>query len=344
MQAVDRYNNNFDFLRVFAALCICFTHSYNLLSKTNEEPLVQLSNSTIDFSFIGLSIFFTISGYLIYKSATTSSLKKYIWKRLLRIQPLLIIMCFVVVFVLGPVVTSLPLKNYFSSTQTYIYFKNIFPIFGAQFNLPGVFTSNPAEAGVNGSIWTLVIEERLYFLIGLLYVFKNYRALLFKIGVATLNIFYITHSTLFNSKLLPYFNFNAFIFMLMFLNAALLFELKIDFRKLSEKIVVWLLLATLFIFCSKYHFVTYTILTPFLVLLFAHLKTKLNNFGKNGDITYGIYLFSFPIQQLLIYYFENNLNPWMLFAYTLLITIPLAIASWHFIEKKALQLKDFVKE
>ena len=60
----NRTNNNFDFLRVFAALCITFTHSFNLLKLDNDEPLMILSNHTIDFSFIGLSIFFSIGNVL----------------------------------------------------------------------------------------------------------------------------------------------------------------------------------------------------------------------------------------------------------------------------------------
>lgn len=90
----ERLNNNYDFLRVFAALCITLTHSYNLLQQSELEPLMKFSGQRVDFSFIGLSIFFSVSGYLVAKSAITSpSFKNYVWKRFLRIQPLLIVVC-----------------------------------------------------------------------------------------------------------------------------------------------------------------------------------------------------------------------------------------------------------
>ena len=114
MQVKERFQNNYDFLRIFAALTIIFFHSFALLLKTKQEPLVRLSGGRINFSFIGLSIFFCISGYLIARSAVRSpTLGNYLWKRLLRIQPLLILTCFLTVFILGPFVTEISLSQIF---------------------------------------------------------------------------------------------------------------------------------------------------------------------------------------------------------------------------------------
>ena len=124
MHSKERFQNNYDFLRIFAAFCIIFFHSFGLLGKAAAEPLVKFSNGRINFSFIGLCIFFCISGYLIAKSAVKSpSIVNYLWKRLLRIQPLLIVTCFVTVFLIGPVFTSLSFKSYFSDFHTYSLFQ-----------------------------------------------------------------------------------------------------------------------------------------------------------------------------------------------------------------------------
>jgi len=61
--------------------------------------------------------------------------------------------------------------------------------------------------------------------------------------------------------------------------------------------------------------------------------------GKYGDYTYGIYIFSFPIQQILIATKSTN-NPFLLFFYTMIIVVPIAFVSWHFFEKKILAFKD----
>ncbi|MEO6904792.1 MAG: acyltransferase family protein, partial [Ginsengibacter sp.] len=79
MHVKERFQNNYDFLRIFAALCIILFHSFALLGKIKSEPLFEFTKGRINFSFIGLSIFFCISGYLIAKSAVKSpTVKNYL--------------------------------------------------------------------------------------------------------------------------------------------------------------------------------------------------------------------------------------------------------------------------
>lgn len=92
----------------------------------------------------------------------SGSLLQYAWKRFLRIQPLLIVVCLLSIFIIGPLFSNLNTASYFSNATTYTYLRNIFPATGIQFGLPGVFEHNLKENGVNGSLWTLIIEERLY--------------------------------------------------------------------------------------------------------------------------------------------------------------------------------------
>ncbi|MGN6531342.1 MAG: acyltransferase family protein, partial [Ginsengibacter sp.] len=154
----ERFQNNYDFLRLFAACSIMFYHSFSLLRKIHEEPVYELTNGRINFGFVGLSIFFCISGYLIAKSAVRSpTIINYLWKRLLRVQPLLIITCILTVFICV-FFTNFSAKDYFLNPGTWSYFRNVMPVFGLQFTLPGVFVHNIAENGVNGSLWTLILE------------------------------------------------------------------------------------------------------------------------------------------------------------------------------------------
>jgi peptidoglycan/LPS O-acetylase OafA/YrhL len=343
MQKLQRSNNNFDFLRLFAAVCICFTHSFYLLQQENAEPLSKLTNSYFDFSIIGLSIFFTISGYLIYHSASTSSLKQFAWKRLLRIQPLLIVMCLVLVIAGGIWLTSLSKLQYFSTIETYTYFRNILPIFGAQFTLPQVFINNIGESGVNGSIWTLVVEERLYAIIALFFVFKNYRDIIFRYIIIAVNIIYLAHIFIFDNTLIPYLNGRHIIYMLMFLNGALMYNVKVNFFQYAKQWLIWLVAIVFLIITIKIPAIQKSIFIPFIILLFAHKQLPLNKAGKWGDFTYGVYLFSFPVQQIIIFITKNQIKPYTLFALTMLICFPIAIISWHFFEKKILQYKTWVK-
>jgi peptidoglycan/LPS O-acetylase OafA/YrhL len=343
MQKLLRTNNNFDFLRLFAAVCICFTHSFYLLQQENAEPLSELTNNYFDFSIIGLSIFFTISGYLIYHSASTSSLKQFAWKRLLRIQPLLIVMCLLLVIAGGFWLTAVSTLQYFSNKETYTYFRNILPIFGAQFNLPQVFSTNIGESGVNGSIWTLVVEERLYAIIALLFVFKNYKEIIFRYTIIAINIIYLAHIFVFDNTLIPYLNGRHIIYMIMFLNGALMYNVKINFFQYAKQWLIWLVAIMFLIITIKIPALQKSIVIPFIVLMFAHKQLVLNKAGQWGDFTYGVYLFSFPIQQIIVFVCKNQIKPYTLFALTMLISLPIAVCSWHFFEKKILQYKTWVK-
>ncbi len=341
----ERLNNNYNFLRLLAALCITFTHSYNLVLKNFDEPLMKLTGNSFDFSFIGLSIFFSISGYLIAKSAvTSSSFKNYIWKRFLRIQPMLILVCILSVFLLGPIFSSLTTKEYFADTESYTYFRNIMPLFGIQFTLPQVFTQNLAENGVNGSLWTLVVEERLYLLVGGLFVFKSYSKYLMLSLILILNILYFLHFAFFNENLIKYFSGRNVFYALIFLNASAFFLLNVDFSKYSKSGLIFvglilLLIASVFSTLEKS---IHIILLPLLIILIAHLKGFTNKVGKYGDFTYGIYAFSFPVQQILIASKIIKDNPLNLFFLTLSIVIPIAGLTWHLMEKRMLALKNYV--
>jgi peptidoglycan/LPS O-acetylase OafA/YrhL len=343
MEQNERQNNNFDFLRVFAALCITLTHSFNLLGLFSLEPLMKFTKNKIDFSFIGLCIFFSVSGFLIAKSADKSNtFLHYVWKRFLRIQPLLILVCLLTVFVVGPIFTTLSTTNYFNNLAVYSYFRNIMPIFGIQFVLPGVFNTNIGEAGINGSMWTLVVEERLYLLISLIFISKDLFKKFFKVFIVLLNILYVLHSAVFHKTLIPYLNGAHIFYAIIFLNAAAYYFFKIDFFKIPYKftLIVILICFVIGLLYFKNEYSLLLTVIPFLILLFAHLKGNLNFTGKFGDLTYGIYIFSFPVQQIFIKLNFIRNNPYLLFVYTLLIVIPIAFFCWHLIEKKLMAKKN----
>lgn len=342
MYQKERFQNNYDFLRVFAAVCIMFSHSFDLLHKSEYELARVATNGRINFSFIGLSIFFSISGYLIAKSAERStSVKNYLWKRLLRIQPLLIVTCLLTVLAVGPFYTSLSIRDYFFSSNTWTYFRNILPVFGLQFTLPGVFVNNIAEPGVNGSLWTLIIEERLYILICIFFLFYRNRRMFLLLLILPINILYLINRFYFASSLITYLDSGAFFYALIFLNAAALYFLKVNFSKhLFWFITVSVGMILIGLRFSSLNYI-YFFAIPILVNSMAQIKGVVNKTGKFGDFTYGIYVFAFPIQQMLISS-KVFTKPYQLFFYSIVFVVPLAIASWHYIEKKFLKMKNLV--
>ncbi len=342
MHVKERFQNNYDFLRIFAALCIIFFHSFGLLGKIKNEPLFEFTKGQINFSFIGLSIFFCISGYLIAKSAVKSpTVKNYLWKRLLRIQPLLIVTCFLTVFLLGLFLTQLSITNYFSDFQTYSYFRNVLPVFGLQFTLPGVFVHNLGDKGVNGSLWTLIVEERLYLLAAVIFLYRKDKAWYLFFLIVLVNIVFIINRFFFYGEMIPYLSGAAFFYSLLFLNSAALYLIKFDF---SKHLVLIIVMSTLCFFMGIVFpllDIIYIFSIPLLINSLAKIKGPTNYFGKYGDFTYGTYVFSFPVQQVLIT--KGISNPYLLFLFTLLIVFPMAVLSWNLIEKQFLKLKKLVK-
>ena len=337
----ERLNNNFDFLRLSAALFITFTHSYNLIGMSSDEPLMKVTNNHYDFSFIGLSIFFSISGFLVTKSAVTSpSFKNYLWKRFLRIQPMLGLVCILSIFLVGPIFSLLSTRAYFKDFTTYSYFRNVIPLFGVQFTLPQVFTKNVAENGINGSLWTLIVEERLYLFLGLIFLFRYYGKKIILFITIILNIIYFLPAMFLNTRIVQYFDSAAVFYALIFLNSGIIYLTKIDFFKFSKSILGFIFTIILYLLLFILDKSILIILLPFTVILIAHLKGFTNKVGKWGDFTFGIYAFSFPIQQILIAVKLTLNNPLKLFLLTLMIVFPMAILTWHLMEKKMIALKN----
>jgi peptidoglycan/LPS O-acetylase OafA/YrhL len=159
--------NNFDALRLGAALLVVESHSFAMTASGSDS--VTRFFPDLDGGEIAVATFFVISGYLITISAQRRSRLEFLLARGLRILPALIFVTLFSVLVIGPIFTRMPLHVYATSPITLNYLGNAY-VFGLSFFLPGVFTSSPVP-GVNGSLWTLPLEVSMYALVALLTIF-----------------------------------------------------------------------------------------------------------------------------------------------------------------------------
>jgi len=112
--------NNFDALRVMAALMVIHGHGWALVDGVGSGLW------GVPFARVGLDVFFSISGYLVMTSwERTPRLAPFLEKRVLRIFPGLIACVLVTVLVLGPLATRLGVAEYFRNAQTFRYLGNI---------------------------------------------------------------------------------------------------------------------------------------------------------------------------------------------------------------------------
>lgn len=150
--------NNFHLIRLMAALAVIYGHAYAVTAAGGGDLFLQL----VGFKFIGgvaVDIFFVISGFLITASLERNSAFAYLWARCLRIFPALLVAVTLSVVVLGLFFTDEP--GYWTHPQTWKYWWSNGFMWRTEYFLPGVFAHNPDPA-VNGSLWSLPIEFRLY--------------------------------------------------------------------------------------------------------------------------------------------------------------------------------------
>lgn len=336
--------NNFDFLRLLFACFVIITHSYTLSGSEKADFLCQISNGYLTFSYFGVKGFFVISGYLIFQSFQRSeSVTNYMWKRILRLFPALIVVLLLTVLLVPLVYESnIPiLKN----REFLTYFPNNLILYRNQYHIAGVFESNPYKSSINGSIWTIAYEFTMYLLLALLFVFKKKELflkwtliLLFSLLVVA-NIYFYEDFEKINFILngLNLIDLSCF-----FIGGSLLSIFKIEnFRNKKLMLLMTLGALILSIYFDFYNFSKHIIL-PFLFLLIGLIPVKyVYDVGnKIGDLSYGIYLYGFPIQQTLMYFFKFNYFELIIFS--LPISIFFAYFSWNIIEKKALSFKNLI--
>lgn len=334
--ALPRTANNITLLRHFAAFFVLISHSFDLTGNFNNEFLRKISGQHISFSKIGLIIFFFISGFLITQSLIFSaSIKQFIWKRFLRIYPALIVLMILTVFVLGTFFTTMPLKQYFASSKTWEY------LFGAslirlRFVLPGVFHGE----GVNGSLWTLPIEFRLYLLLALLSIVGIIKKRLlffgFILAFTAIAVFVITISFQSNvlSYFIPYLSWGIYFFA-----GSFVFFIKdkiiLDYRILIVLIILWILARDIEIVNVISEIICFSYFTLWMSF---NTPVVFSNFFKENDFSYSMYLYAYPLQQIIIFE-SGGISPLKLILLSLPGLIPLCWASWNFIEKPSLKLK-----
>jgi peptidoglycan/LPS O-acetylase OafA/YrhL len=355
----DRGSNNFDLLRLLAAVLVLFSHSFDLIDK--PEPFPSLGKN-MNWGFVGLLVFFSISGFLVSRSWTRNPrVAPFVVKRALRLMPALIVALLLSALVLGPAVTTRTPESYFQDQGTKEYVLNN-ALLQTTYRLPGVFTHNAYPVAVNGSLWTLPLEVKAYVLVlllGLIGLLTRRRWLMGVVAViavlacvdsvrnavpegnhllaSLVNI--QADSELVAEAKLGAATIYADMFATFTIGAAL-FALRrwvtLRWELALGAVVAWC--ATLALGGSAPE-VGAVVLAPYLVLFLAYGTHNLVRLPEWwGDYSYGTYIYGFPVQQT-ISFLALPATGWLMFGLSLPITMLLAVPSWHLIERPALEMK-----
>jgi peptidoglycan/LPS O-acetylase OafA/YrhL len=324
--------NNFDGVRLGLALIVFFAH-IGIITKVAE---FSSFNYFFD-SFFAVKGFFAISGFLIGRSYLSSvSISSYAEKRVRRIFPAYlsaICLCLLI----GGTTTSLSLFDFFNAPESlrYIIFNLSFANF-LQPTLPGVFEGNPVPY-MNGSLWTIKIELMLYFCTPVLvFLCRKYGAytvctIVYFSSIAWSWYFENVYTGRLGAEIARQFPGQLSYFVVGLL-------ISLDLRSLAWlKYVAIVSVVSLFVFdywMVKLLLDPIAYATGLLYLSIAAIKNL--GIGRFGDLSYGIYLYHYPIIQVLIFYDIFQRSVWLGLVLALFSTAAISFASWHLLEKKFL--------
>lgn len=328
----DTGTNNFHLIRLLAALAVIYGHSYHISSTPGGDIFLQF----IRYKFIGgvaVDVFFLISGFLIAFSLERSSWKRYLLARGLRIVPGLVVCVALSVFILGPVVTTA--QDYWSNSQTWRYFVQNALLLRTEYKLPGVFDVLPDKA-VNGSLWSLPLEFRLYlvfFVLGILQLMKPARFSYIAIICVVVGYFMAPRYPL----LVQYGNWvNSSMF---FLAGGFMWHNRQAIQLSYVGAAIVLLFCAALMHTDRFgaaYFLALSYLTMFVA--FVPQVPRI----KQRDISYGVYLYGWPIAQI-IQYLRPSTTALENTTLACVLTMVIALASWELVERPALSLKRLVR-
>lgn len=338
---VLRKDNNFGALRLLFASVVILSHSPEILDGHRDREILTSIFGTVSFGGLGVDGFFIISGYLITKSFLSSdTLIDYFKKRVLRIYPGFIVNFWLCVFALAPFVGA-----GLSVFQRHAVAFNIARmLLLAEPAAPGAFSNMPYPA-LNGSMWTIAYEFRCYLLVALLGsvgAFNGrfrYVLLAGVLGCLIVNGLGVARETVGVAPILlgsPSQNFHLFgVFgagMLFFL-----FERNVVYDDRFALSAAAALLVCLFF--ESIAVLAIAVFGAYLIFWFGfrYKVLSISLFANKTDLSYGIYLYAWPVQATIAY-FNRSINPWTLSIVTLFLSSAAAYVSWTFVEKRALTL------
>lgn len=342
--------NSFHLMRFLLAALVILTHCYTLLGQAT--PLNRLTGGQMNEGTLAVDGFLTISGFLICQSSVRSrNVLVFLRNRALRILPAFLFALVFSALIIGGLAYEGTYARYLQLEEngpfSWIWNWLTLNVQGEQWGVSGVFAQNPTHS-LNVSLWTIKHEISLYLLMALLILTTlNRRRPTYIVLYA---VFLVLHVLLsgFGVRLwdaqdtrlwvLSHWNYPRFVETgLYFFSGTLLYAYRDRALPRRWYLAVIALLALVLGGCFGFLRVVYVVALPYLICYLA-ASPLLSAFERIGDLSFGMYVYSYPIQQL-IYHVAPGLHQLWCFALTLALVLPLSCLSWRVLERPALNLK-----
>lgn len=332
---------NFNMIRLVAASMVIFSHAFLISEKTSaNEPFMRLLGEGKNLGKFGVYVFFITSGFLVTQSAQFGSVGAFLWRRALRIYPALVVCTLLGVYALGPLFSPLGVLGYLRSSlhlRTTVY-SVLNPNHGMV--LPNVQFYDPAISWLatftNGSLWTISQEIFCHLALAALMAIGLLRPPLVAIALAvgvSWELFF-EHPWP-DSKLMTNFTFIAPYF---FCGSLLWFVME-RWQLNIVLALIFVALGVLFhVFWPDYLYGPMLFAYPLVYIATAPI-IRLPTLNRLGDVSYGTYLYGWPVEQVVNHALGQYSTPWTVFALSLPTSLLFGWLSWHLLEKRALRLK-----
>ena len=328
--------NNFLVLRLTAASLVIYGHAFALGAPC--ASCIEVISRYAHYRYsgdVGVSIFFVISGYMVVGSYDKRrDLGAFLMARFMRIVPAFWL-CLLLMLLLGACMTTMPLGQFLTSPESRQYLKaNGFFLY-AQSDLPGVVLTVSKTYGtvVNGSIWTLFAEVRLYLLVAIL----GAAGILAHRQAANVAIFGLVLIGIVLPGRLPFLGtYSGNLSIAAFFAIGALFYVNRADVPMSWGLLGLMLLAT-YLSAGGPNFELFAggfIAYGVMMLGFAR---KLPLPAWVEDYSYGIYVYGWPIEQLTRHY-RPGFGPYRMALTAVILSWIAGAASWHCLEKHARRL------
>ena len=337
-------HNNINFLRLVFASLVIVSHAPELADGNRSRELLSSVFGTTSFGGFAVACFFLLSGFLIVKSwQSRPELKTFFKKRIQRIYPGFVAALLISVVVIAPFGTPNAYRffaglNFWELVKDALFLRMPEHVAGAY---PGTH-----YAHVNGALWTIVYEFRCYTAVAVVGTLLPYRQ-----KTAWLSLFIL--SILFVYMIEPLKQGRFF---------GLIWLVPPSIAKLTELFIYFASGACFYLFSSnisyRWKWVFFSLPITGL-LMFKYFLSKiglatvgayslfslafvsipsLNWFRKMPDLSYGIYLYGWPIQKILFWYFPT-VSPWLMLPFTFGLSCIAGYISWELIESPFLRRK-----
>ncbi len=328
-------HNNFGLLRLVLALAVVVSHAFSVATGRGEdEPWFHATGFTLGEHAV--NGFFAISGFLVTMSFDRRGWRDYVLARTLRIAPGLIAATLVVALVLGGVMTRLDVRTYLADPQLWRFVSGTLTTFKSASFLPGVFEDNPLRSPM-GTVWTLKYETLCYLGVLAAGVAGLHLRPRLALGAGVLLLGATVLREVFTPDG-PKGIETALRLPLIFLAGGLLYlfreRVTLSLPALALALAALSLLSPTPLYKAALYLVT---AWGVLVLALAPALTRRRS-EPPSDLSYGVYLYGWPVQQASHALFPA-MGAFVLFWPALVVTLVVALLSWHLVEKPALALK-----